>query len=203
MITIVDYGVGNIGSIKNMLKRIGATSEIVSEPEGVSGAKKILLPGVGSFDAAMKKLDENGLKEILDRKALEERVPLLGICLGMQLLTKGSEEGELQGFGWIDASTKKISNRSGIKVPHMGWNFVKKCSPSELTRDLGKDARFYFVHSYEVVVKNPENIILKTEYGEDLVSAIQNDNIYGTQFHPEKSHKFGMQIFENFAALSC
>lgn len=203
MITIVDYGVGNLGSIKNMFRRVGARAEITSDPDAISAAKKILLPGVGSFDAAMQKLEAQGLKQILAHKAMKEQVPVLGICLGMQLLTNGSEEGDLPGFGWIDASAKKISGEAGLKVPHMGWNVVKKSSQSEMTNGLEEDARFYFVHSYAVTVKDPKNMILETEYGGRFASAIQNENVYGMQFHPEKSHKFGMQIFKNFEALPC
>lgn len=205
MITIVDYEMGNLGSIVNMLKYIGIRSEIQGDPEKIKYASKILLPGVGSYDSAIKKIKEKNLYEILNYKAVKEQVPLLGICLGMQLLTNNSDEGELNGFGWIPSKTINFSKHisSQYKVPHMGWNIVKKSTESKLTEEFEKfdELRFYFVHSYFVKVNNEENSILKTKYGLEFDSAIQKDNIYGAQFHPEKSHKFGMKLFENFARL--
>lgn len=205
MITIVDYGMGNLGSIKNMFKYIGVEAVIESDADNIKNASKILLPGVGSFDAAMKRINENGLKEVLDEKALKEKVPVLGICLGMQLLTNLSEEGSLNGLGWIPAETfsfkEKISKE--YRVPHMGWNIVKKANESKLLEgfDSFEEIRFYFVHSYLVKVKNEINSLMKTNYGIEFDSAIIKDNIYGAQFHPEKSHKFGMKLFENFARI--
>lgn len=205
MITIVDYGMGNLGSIKNMFKYIGVESIIESDPDKIKNASKILLPGVGSFDNAMQKINENGLKEVLNEKALKEQVPVLGICLGMQLLTDSSEEGVLRGLGWISAKALSFKGRidATYKVPHMGWNVVHKANQSKLTEDFEsfEELRFYFVHSYFVKVENEKNIILKTHYGFDFDSAIQKENIYGAQFHPEKSHKFGMKLFENFARI--
>lgn len=201
MITIVDYGMGNLGSIQNMFKRIGAAAVISGDPELVGRAEKILLPGVGSFDNAMLRIDESGLREVLDRKALVERVPVLGICLGMQLLTRSSEEGSRPGLGWIAASAVRFPALPGLKVPHMGWNDVLPTRDSALTRDLPEEVRFYFVHSYCVQVDREENEILRTTYGVDFAAAIQHGNIYGAQFHPEKSHRFGMQLLKNFASL--
>jgi len=205
MITIVNYEMGNLGAIYNMFKYIGVEVEIASEIERIKKAKKILLPGVGSFDVAMKKIKEKNFFDILNEKALIEKVPILGICLGMQLLTNRSEEGNLKGFGWIEADTLSFKGKidKNLKVPHIGWNLVKKTMDSELTKDFEKfeEVRFYFVHSYFVKVKDEKNSILKTKYGIEFDSAIQNDNIFGVQFHPEKSHKFGMKIFENFARL--
>lgn len=196
---------GNLGSIQNMFKYIGIESKIESDPDKIKDASKILLPGVGSFDTAMKKIKEKNLLEVLNEKALKEKVPVLGICLGMQLLTNESEEGELKGLGWIPAKTVSFKDRisSNLRVPHMGWNIVKKNANSLLTSDFEDfdESRFYFVHSYFVKVDNDKNSILKTKYGVEFDSAIQNDNIYGAQFHPEKSHKFGMKLFENFASL--
>ena len=203
MITIIDYGIGNLGSIKNMFRRISVKAEIVSDPDAIARASKILLPGVGSFDAAIRTLEARGIKEILDHKVVQEQVPILGICLGMQLLTNGSEEGKLPGFGWIDAETKRIPSGPGLKIPHMGWNSVQKTTESLMTQGLDQEARFYFVHSYAVTAKDPKTMILETEYGVKFASAIQNKNVFGMQFHPEKSHKFGMQIFKNFQALPC
>jgi glutamine amidotransferase len=205
MITIVDYGMGNLGSIKNMFKYIGVETTIESDVDKIKNASKILLPGVGSFDTAMKKINESDLKEVLNEKALKEQVPVLGICLGMQLLTKSSEEGSISGLGWIEAQTISFKDRVDInyRVPHMGWNLVNKSNDSLLTKDFDNfdEVIFYFVHSYFVKVKDEKNSILKTNYGVEFDSAIQKDNIFGAQFHPEKSHKFGMKLFENFARI--
>lgn len=205
MITIVDYGMGNLGSIKNMFKYIGVETTIESDVDKIKNASKILLPGVGSFDTAMKKINESDLKEVLNEKALKEQVPVLGICLGMQLLTKSSEEGSISGLGWIEAQTISFKDRVDInyRVPHMGWNLVNKSNDSLLTKDFDNfdEVIFYFVHSYFVKVEDEKNSILKTNYGIEFDSAIQKDNIFGAQFHPEKSHKFGMKLFENFARI--
>jgi glutamine amidotransferase len=199
MITIVDYGMGNLGSIQNMFKHIGAESTITGDPGMIGKARKILLPGVGAFDRAMERIKESGLRKVLDEKALVERVPVLGICLGMQLLTRSSEEGKLAGLGWIAASTKRFPHVPGLKVPHMGWNDVVR--DSRLTKGLSAEARFYFVHSFCVYADDPRDSVLKATYGVTFDAAVEHGNIYGVQFHPEKSHKFGMQIFRNFAGL--
>lgn len=201
MIAIVDYGMGNLGSIQNMFKRIGAAARVTGDPAVLADARKILLPGVGAFDSAMQRIADAGLREVLDRKALDERVPTLGICLGMQLLTRGSEEGQLPGLGWIAASTKRFPAIAGLKVPHMGWNLVTPTQPSPLTDGLPAESRFYFVHSYYVQVDDPADSLLRTHYGIDFDAAVAHGNIYGAQFHPEKSHKFGMKLLANFASL--
>lgn len=201
MITIVNYGMGNLGSVFNMFKRIGVEAQIVDRPEDLLSAKKILLPGVGSFDNAMKRINESGFLAILNQKALVDKVPVLGICLGMQLLTRGSEEGNLPGLGWIAADTIRFPNQNGLKVPHMGWNLVHPASASPLTDSLPDEPRFYFVHSYRVHVDDERNSILKCTYGVDFDAAVQHENIFGAQFHPEKSHKFGMRLLENFARI--
>jgi glutamine amidotransferase len=201
MISIVNYGMGNLGSVINMFKRIGVAAEIVESPEKLKQATKILLPGVGAFDQAMKRINESGFREVLDSKALVEKVPVLGICLGMQLLTRGSEEGVLPGLGWVAADTIRFPKKDGLKVPHMGWNVVTPATSSELTKNLPQESRFYFVHSYYVQVDNQLNSILKCHYGVTFDAAIQKDNIYGAQFHPEKSHKFGMQLLRNFGEM--
>ncbi len=205
MITIVDYGMGNLGSIQNMFKYIGVPAQIEHDPDKIKNASKILLPGVGSFDTAMHKINTSELKEVLDEKALKEKIPVLGICLGMQLLTESSEEGTLPGLGWIPAKTlafKGIVSPS-LKVPHMGWNIVKPTQSSPLLNgfETFEETRFYFVHSYFVKANNRQHAILETEYGIPFDSAIQKENIFGAQFHPEKSHKFGMKLFENFARI--
>lgn len=206
MITIVDYGMGNLGSIANMLKKIGVPTRITGIADEVAAAEKILLPGVGSFDAAMTRIAAQGLREVLDTKAQVERVPILGICLGMQLLTRSSEEGKLPGLGWIPAATLAFAGRlntARFKVPHMGWNNVAQHTPSVLTEgfDALDEIRFYFVHSYYVQCDSERNAILRTTHGLTFDSAIQKDNIFGAQFHPEKSHKFGMKLLANFVRL--
>lgn len=201
MITIIDYGMGNLGAIHNMFRRIGVLSTISSDLTVIGKAQRILLPGVGAFDAAMKRIGETGLHSILDHKAKIEKIPVLGICLGMQLLTRSSEEGQLPGLGWIEAETKRFQAAPDLKVPHMGWNLVEKTQTSPLTAGLPDDARFYFVHSFYVTVDDQKNSILKTSYGLKFDAAIQQDNIFGAQFHPEKSHKFGMQLLSDFAKV--
>jgi glutamine amidotransferase len=203
MIVIVDYGLGNLGSIRNMLKRIGASAEITSDPEKIDSAEKLILPGVGKFDAAIEKIDSLGMRKLLDKKALIDKTPILGICLGMQLLTNGSEEGSLPGLGWIDADTIKFNfaEDQKLKIPHMGWNLVKKSTQSPLTEGFDDQFRYYFIHSYYVRVADEKNSILKTDYGLEFDSAIQKDNIFGAQFHPEKSHKYGIHLLSNFVNI--
>jgi imidazole glycerol-phosphate synthase subunit HisH len=201
MITIVDYGMGNLGSIRNMLKRVGAPNEVTGDPAAIARASKIILPGVGAFDAAMRCITDFGLLGVLNTKALEERVPILGVCLGMQLLTRGSEEGDLPGLGWIAGEARRFPAAPGVKVPHMGWNVAHPTAPSPLTRDLPKLPRFYFVHSYFVMCDDPAHVIMRSTHGLEFDSAVQRENIFGAQFHPEKSHRFGMQLLKNFAAL--
>ncbi len=203
MITIVDYGMGNLGSVHNMFKYIGVQSQISGDVDVINKAEKILLPGVGAFDAAMKRLKEVDLVEVLNQKALQDKIPVLGICLGMQMLTRSSEEGKLEGLGWIPAKTTKFKFEDRkLKVPHMGWNLVHKVQDSPLVQELPEEPRFYFVHSYHVVADEDKYVLMRTKYGYEFDSVITNgDNIFGAQFHPEKSHKFGMKLFKNFAAL--
>lgn len=201
MITIVDYGIGNLGSIKNMFNRIGVPAIIAGDLHIIGKAKKLVLPGVGDFDNAIQRINNSGLREILDRKVLRDRSPTLGICLGMQLLTQSSEEGTLPGLGWIKAVTSRFPKIADLKVPHMGWNRVSKVRESPISENLPDETRFYFLHSYCVHVQNHEDSVLKTNYGVSFDSAIQRGNIFGAQFHPEKSHRFGMQFLTNFANL--
>lgn len=203
MITIIDYGMGNLGSIRNMLRRVGADCIITAEPEKIAQAKKILLPGVGSFDQAMQRINAGGLKSVLDHKALVERVPVLGICLGMQLLTRASEEGKLPGLAWIQADTLRFPALPNVKIPHMGWNRVIPSQLHPLTDGLPDVSRFYFVHSYYVRVDAPCDSVLTAEYGIRFDAAVARGNIWGAQFHPEKSHRFGMKLFSNFAGVTC
>ena len=204
MITVVDYGMGNLGSILNMCRWLKIEAQVTSDAGEIQRANKILLPGVGAFDAAIRKINESGLRSILEKKALDEKIPIFGICLGMQLLTESSEEGILPGFGWIPAHTTKFvfTGDCKPKVPHMGWNSVVKVNESPLTDALPEDSRFYFVHSYYVTTDDRQHSILTTRYGDiTFDSAIQKENIFGAQFHPEKSHKFGMKILEAFARI--
>jgi len=203
MITIVDYGMGNLGSVLNMFKKVGAAARISSDLNEISKAEKILLPGVGAFDAAMQRITDAGMKDILTNKAMVEKIPVLGICLGMQLLTQGSEEGMLDGLGWIKGKAYHFHNRidESLRVPHMGWNTAIIQNESALTKNFEGELRFYFVHSYFVRADNPNHSMMKTNYGTSFDSALCQDNIFGAQFHPEKSHKFGMNLFRNFASL--
>jgi glutamine amidotransferase len=203
MITIVNYGMGNLGSLLNMFKRLGVNASIEADPVVIGQAKKLILPGVGAFDAAMMRINNlSGLREILEYKARVEKVPILGVCLGMQLLTDSSQEGEMDGLGWIPGKTTRLPLQSGFKVPHMGWNIAQPTQRSSpLTSNLESDPRYYFVHSYCVHVENPEHSLMRTSYGVEFDAAIGCENIFGVQFHPEKSHKFGMQILKNFAEI--
>lgn len=200
MITIVDYGSCNVGSIVNMLKKIGAESCVASRPDDIVTATKIILPGVGAFDNGIKNLHSRGFTEPLTRRVMEDRIPVLGLCLGAQLLTTGSEEGQLPGLGWLNARTVKFRfphEEGALKVPHMGWNTVHIEKPSALLLNLPEPARFYFVHSYHLIA-DPGLIVTSTNYGYSFASGVQQGHIAGFQFHPEKSHKFGMQLFRNF-----
>lgn len=202
MITIVNYGMGNLGSMLNMFKRIGVSARIESEPEAIRRAEKLVLPGVGAFDAAMQRInDVPGLRAALEDLVMDQKVPVLGVCLGMQLLTNSSEEGSLPGLGWIAGVARRFPRQAGLKVPHMGWNIARPAASSRLAVETGPEQRFYFVHSYYVQVDDAAHALMRTHYGIDFDSAIGRDNIYGVQFHPEKSHRFGMQILKNFAEL--
>lgn len=202
MIVVVDYGMGNLGSILNMLKKIGApAAKVSSNPNDIEQADKLILPGVGAFDTGMRRLRETGLISLLNEKVLKAKTPTLGVCLGMQLLTKVSEEGELPGLGWVDAETIRFrfdQKKSGLKIPHMGWNTVKIQREGTLFKDMYAEPRFYFVHSFHVVSHNPEDVLATTEYGYDFASVLQHGHIMAAQFHPEKSHKFGMKLYKNF-----
>ncbi len=202
MITIVNYGMGNLGSLANMLKHLGVPAAIVSDPDVIAGAQRLILPGVGAFDAAMSRIAAvTGLREVLEVKAHRERIPVLGVCLGMQLLTGGSDEGVLPGLGWIAGRTHRFPKGEGIKVPHMGWNVATPALESLLTRGVGPSPRYYFVHSYFVQVENPAHSVMRSRHGVEFDAAVAKDNVFGVQFHPEKSHRFGMAILQNFAEL--
>jgi glutamine amidotransferase len=200
MIVIVDYGLGNLTSIKNMVKKVGGEAQISSDPEAILNADKLILPGVGNFLQGMENLKESGLIPILEKAVLEIKKPILGICLGMQLMTNHSEEGNVNGLGWIDAETIKFSfpYDSSLKIPHMGWTPVQFLKTSFINYEISENPRYYFVHSYYVKCKFENNILAKANYGHAFDCAIINGNIMGVQFHPEKSHKFGMELIRNF-----
>lgn len=204
MISIVDCGMGNLGSVINMLKHIGAESKVVSTAEELATAEKIILPGVGHWNHGASKLAESGLKQALDKRVLEDKVPVLGICLGMQLLVESSEEGDLPGLGWIPGKVIRFSDETiaeGLRIPHMGWNLVYPQKSSAMIESLPEEPRFYFVHSYHVQCTDLADVLLTCKYGYEFACAVQRENIWGVQFHPEKSHKFGMCLMKNFVEL--
>jgi len=201
MIVIIDYGLGNLGSIKNMFKKIGYESIISSDLEEIKNATKLILPGVGSFDQGMKNLTEGGFIPILNQKVLVEKTPILGICLGMQLFTKGSEEGVLAGLGWVDATTRKFNieeQQRRFSIPLMGWEYVHPLKESSLLKDMYEGPKFYFVHSFYVLCEQQNDVLLTSNYIQDFHSGFEVGNILGVQFHPEKSHKYGMKLLSNF-----
>ena len=206
MVVIVDYGLGNLNSILNMIRKIGFEAVITSNHGVLYDASKIILPGVGAFDYGMNCIKSLGLVDVLNRKVLTEQTPILGICLGMQLMTKKSEEGIMPGLAWINAETVGFSNNitssNKLKIPHMGWNNISPQKKSLLLQDMPSDQRYYFVHSYFVDCFNRDDIVATTTYGVEFVSSFGKNNIYGVQFHPEKSHKYGMHLLKNFLELN-
>lgn len=203
-IHVIDYGLGNLGSIMNMFRRLGISAKLTSSIDEISAAKKMLLPGVGAFDSGMQLLKERGLYDILNEKAMVEKIPTMGICLGMQLLMESSEEGKENGLGWIKGHTvdmrRKATPDEKLKFPHIGWNYIDIVNRHFICRNLPDDPRFYFVHGYMVECDSAANVVATSDYGSiTFVSMCQQDNIFGAQFHPEKSHKFGMQLLKNFS----
>lgn len=203
MISVIDYGVANLGSMLNMLRKIGVRAELVSTPEELDRAEKIILPGVGAFDHGITALQDRGLVESLKKKVLLDRVPVLGVCLGMQMLGKGSEEGSIAGLGLIDAYCQRFRfvEDSKQKVPHMGWNLLASREESPLLNELDARTRFYFCHSYHLVCAEPTDVLATACYGMEFVTMVRHGNIFGVQFHPEKSHRFGMALLHNFAVM--
>jgi imidazole glycerol-phosphate synthase subunit HisH len=202
MLTIVDYGVGNLTSIQNMLKKGGIATIISGKPDDVAKAEKIVLPGMGHFDNCMKKLNASGLRSIIEEKVMVKKIPVLGICVGLQMYMENSEEGTEAGLGWIKGNTVRFKANAMTaeqKIPNMGWLEVQVNKPlSGLLHGL-EDSRFYFAHSFHVEVKNENDKLLSAHYGYDFTVAIERENILGVQFHPEKSHRFGMKLLNNFA----
>jgi glutamine amidotransferase len=204
MIGIINYGSGNVQAIANIYKRLNIAAEVVSRTEQLSRAEHIVLPGVGAFDAVMIQLNNSGLREALDRAVLEDRKPTIGICVGMQVLAKSSEEGDLPGLGWIDAKVKKLDASlltSKPYLPHLGWNQLEVVRNHPLLENVDPELGFYFLHSYYFSCNQTEDILTTTNYGGRFTSAVQSGNVFGTQFHPEKSHRNGIEVFRNFAKL--
>lgn len=203
-VTIVDCGIGNVKSVLRMFEWVDATAELVSDPFEAAKCSRLVIPGVGAFDAGMAALN-CGWRQALDHVALERKVPVLGICLGMQLLCRQSEEGQSAGLGWIQADVKRLDTEGDprLKIPHMGWSVVTAERPNPLIPSDEGEQRFYHVHSYRAVCDNPGDVIGTVSYGTKFTTAVRHGNIFGVQFHPEKSHRFGMALMRRFAALPC
>jgi glutamine amidotransferase len=204
MIGIIDYGLGNVRAFANVYKKLDIKAIIVKQTEDLENASKVILPGVGAFDYAMQKLEKSGMRHFLDEIVLHRHVPVLGICVGMQMLACSSEEGSLPGLGWIDGEVKRFnpsSLRHSMCVPHMGWNNIKPVKVNGLLQGIGVDARFYFLHSYYFQSHKKEDILAVTDYGGEFDCAVNSGNVFGVQFHPEKSHQWGIQLLKNFAEI--
>ena len=204
MITLIDYGVGNIFAFQNVYKRLNIPTKIAKSAADLYDVEKLILPGVGSFDYAMNQLNNSGMREKLDKLVLEKKVPVIGICVGMQMMGKRSDEGKLDGLKWIDAEILKFDERfikQRTKLPHMGWNDVSPIEDHPLFIGLEKEAIFYFLHSFYFKCNDSNDSIANSEYGISFSSAVNHNNIYGIQFHPEKSHQYGEKLLHNFAKL--
>jgi imidazole glycerol-phosphate synthase subunit HisH len=203
MIAIIDYGMGNLGSIKRKMDRIGENSIITSNEQEIKISDKIILPGVGHFGKAVSEIRNRGLWDLLSEQVLVEKKPILGICLGLQLMAKSSEEGNEEGFGWLDAKVIrfKVSDKIRYKIPHVGWNTISLLKDSPLFWKINLNSEFYFVHSYHIQCNNSTDILTETIYDYTFSSAIQKENIIGVQFHPEKSHDAGEMLLRNFVNL--
>lgn len=202
MISIIDYGLGNIQAFKNIYDRLNIPCTFASSPEDIKSATKLILPGVGSFDWAMSRLNESGLIESINDEVINNKKPILGVCVGMQIMASSSDEGNKNGLGWIPTSIRKLSLKSNANLilPHMGWNNVTPINNNDLFRDI-KDLNFYFLHSFFIDLDNSDKKIAESIYGQKFCCAFNYQNIYGTQFHPEKSHDSGRKLLENFANL--
>jgi imidazole glycerol-phosphate synthase subunit HisH len=204
VITIVDYGLGNVQAIANIYKRLEIPAVLARSAAELAGASHVILPGVGAFDWAMARLNESGMRATLDELVLQQRKPVLGICVGMQMMARASDEGQAQGLGWFDARVRLFDDSKFFgrtHLPHMGWNDVEPVHTDGLLRDLGDGARFYFLHSYYFAPEDPADILASTVYGERFTCAARRGNVHGVQFHPEKSHTWGIQLLKNFAGL--
>lgn len=204
MITIIDYGLGNVLALANVYNRLNIPFAVAKSSNDLINATKLILPGVGSFDHAMKQLNQSGMRIMVEKLVTNNRMPVLGICVGMQMLAKSSNEGALPGLGWIDGEVKKFNISSmpqGTNLPHMGWNDVKPVTDCGLFKNMVRDARFYFLHSYYFECHRQSDVMAVTDYGGRFSCAVNRDNVYGVQFHPEKSHHFGSQLLKNFAEI--
>lgn len=201
-VVIIDYGLGNLGSIANMLRKCGYESNITSDPLLIAKADRLILPGVGSFDSGVKNLTDLGLFDVLNDAVHKKKVPILGICLGAQLMLKRSDEGELPGLNWINGEAlsfkKVLAEANGHPIPNMGWIDVEIMKESNMLRDFNSECRFYFVHSYYMKMNDNSDELLRANYGIDYCCAFEKNNILGVQFHPEKSHRYGFSLFKNF-----
>ncbi|RHX91204.1 imidazole glycerol phosphate synthase subunit HisH [Leptospira yasudae] len=204
MIGILDYGVGNLKAFANVLKGLNFHYKIVKTEQELKSCEKIIMPGVGSFDSVMDKLTESGIKDVLSDLVINKKIPVLGVCVGMQILASSSEEGTKSGLGWIEGRVKKFSfdpSHSYLTIPQIGWNEVRSTRENRLLTDLEKHPRFYFLHSYYMECHDKKDVIATADYGGDFACAVNRENIYGTQFHPEKSHHNGVALIRNFASL--
>ena len=204
MITIIDYGVGNMNAFVNVYKRVDVQVKIAKNADDLQGSQKLILPGVGHFDHAMKQLNSSGMRDALDHLVINEKIPVMGICVGMQMMANHSDEGNMDGLKWIDASVKKFDETKidqATRLPHMGWNDVKPIKEMKLFQGLERDAIFYFLHSFYFECNNPEDVMAVSDYGIEFASATHHENKYGIQFHPEKSHHCGEILLHNFAKL--
>ena len=204
MITIIDYGVGNINAFVNVYKRVNVTVKIAKSADDLEDAEKLILPGVGHFDHAMSELIKSGMRDKLDELVLVKKIPVIGICVGMQMMGNDSDEGTMQGLNWIDASIKKFDEtkiQQATRLPHMGWNDVTPVKSNALFNGFEQDALFYFLHSYYFECNNPSDVLATSEYGGVFTCAAHHENKYGIQFHPEKSHSYGERLLHNFAKL--
>ena len=202
-VTIVDYGMGNIHSVRKQLFRLGVESVVSKNPSEILIAKKLILPGIGHFGKAMDNIHNLGLIEVLHESVLHNKTPILGICLGMQLMTEFSEEGSIAGLGWFDGGVVRfnVKDRLRFKVPHMGWNQIRPKKKSILLKGISKNSEFYFLHSFHFLAKKPTDVLSETTYSYEFPSAIERGNIYGVQFHPEKSHDTGIRLLRNFVEI--
>jgi imidazole glycerol-phosphate synthase subunit HisH len=204
MITIINYGLGNIKAFVNVYSRLNIKTKIANTASDLIDCEKLILPGVGSFDYAMELLNASGLRDELEKQVLMNRIPIMGVCVGLQMLAKSSDEGTLPGLGWIDGHVKIFDPKNmpyKIRLPHMGWNNIFQVKKSKVLAGIDREARFYFLHSYYFSCNNSEDKISVSEYGAKFTSAINRENIYGVQFHPEKSHNNGIKLLKNFAEL--
>lgn len=204
MIAIIDYGLGNVKAFADVYKKLNIPAIIASRADNLKDVSKVILPGVGAFDQAMQRLEKSGMRQCLDEIVLDRHVPVLGICVGMQILAASSEEGRLPGLGWMDGEVKKFAQSASdqsMRVPHMGWNTIKPLKEDGLLRGFDNEARFYFLHSYYFQSNRDEDVIAVTDYYGEFACAVNSENVFGVQFHPEKSHHWGIRLLENFAKV--